>query len=56
MLKRRSYAGRLVVHVTDAEMSKLDSLAAKAGATREQVASAILRSRLAQISTAKNGS
>lgn len=49
VLKRRSYAGRLVVHATDADMRKLDSLAAKAGATREQVATAILRSRLAQV-------
>lgn len=49
IIRRRSYSGRLVVHLTDGEMQKLDALAEKTGAAREQVASAILRSRLAQI-------
>lgn len=55
VIRRKSYAGRLVVQVTDGEMQKLDALGKKAGATREQVASAILRSRLAQVATPKSG-
>lgn len=49
VLRRRSYAGKLVVQVTESEMSKLDALAARAGGTREQIATAILRARLSQV-------
>lgn len=56
VIHRKSYAGRVVVHLTDGEMQKLDALAEKTGAAREQVASAILRSRLAQIPLASRDS
>lgn len=56
VIRRKSYAGRIVAILTGSEMAKLDALAEKTGATREQVASAILRSRLAQITLAKDGS
>lgn len=55
VIRRRSYAGRLVVRLTGGEMQKLAALASQTGATREQVASAVLRSRLAQISIARDG-
>lgn len=50
VLSRKSYAGRVVVVLTDSEMAKFETLAKRTGATREQVATAILRSRLAQVS------
>lgn len=49
VVRGKSYAGRLVFQVTGAEMQKLEALAERTGGTREQVATAILRSRLAQI-------
>lgn len=52
VVNRRSHAGRVVVVLMSSEMAKLDGIAEKTGATREQVASAILRSRLAQIPSA----
>lgn len=55
VLRRRSYAGRLVIQVTESEMRKLTALAERTGASREQVASALLRSRLAQIPSAPTG-
>lgn len=49
VVRGKSYAGRLVIVVTGPEMKKLAALAERTGASREQVASAILRSRLAQL-------
>lgn len=54
VIKGKSYAGRLVVVVTGREMQKLAALASRTGGTREQVATAILRSRLAQIAEVPN--
>lgn len=49
VLRRRSYAGKLVIQLTESEMRKLDALAARAGGSREQIATAILRVRLTQV-------
>lgn len=49
VVRGKSYAGRLVVQVTGAEMQKLEALAERTGGTREHVATAILRARLSQI-------
>lgn len=49
VLGRKSYAGRLVIVLTGAEIRKLDVLAKRTGAAREQIATVIIRSRLAQI-------
>lgn len=55
VVRGKSYAGRLMVVLTGSEMQKLAALAERTGASREQVASAILRSRLAQIPSVPSG-